>query len=225
MKDYDSYRKDRFYLPKNFMFDLTTSDRYTIGQSRYNLMIGNYSRVLDLGANIGAFIAWAKYRAPECHIVAIEPNTHLMTQLQHNAKLFNGVKVIEGAAVVNANKFVNLFSTHSKMSASLYPLKDSTVYKTRAIDVRPLIENHDVVKIDVECYEYEIILACDFSNVRSLAVEFHFRLREHDGLIYDCVDRLKSFGLLTKKRVKKYDFNKYRSSAYTRYSTFIFNRL
>ena len=58
--------------------------------------------VVDIGANVGAFVWWASLRWPNCEIHAYEPNPRALRLLRHNAENVIGRKpTIYDAAVTS----------------------------------------------------------------------------------------------------------------------------
>lgn len=132
-------------------------------------------RVLDLGANVGLFALWAFRRFPGCSVTSIEADPENFRVLRRARELNSAVAwtVIHGAASTT-NGFVDFVSgqgTRSHVLAGVNP-GATTV---RAIDVLPMFDTHDLVKMDVEGSEWRLLADPRLvrSRVRAMVVEYH----------------------------------------------------
>lgn len=117
---------------------------------------------LDLGANIGSIIVPTAIRRPDVQAVGVEAAPWIFTYLSNNIernKLSN-VKVINRALFDEDDKELDFFSPHDKFGkGSLSPVFTSQGVKVKTIKVDTLlnnlgIEKVDLIKIDVEGFEY-----------------------------------------------------------------------
>jgi hypothetical protein len=143
--------------------------------------IGPDDRVIDIGANVGAFSLRASRYSP--HVVAVEPVTADL--LRENIRLNNApVQVIEGALGDGRSKTV---SWDDREVASLtYPL-------------RKIIEmggGCDFLKCDCEGAEWQI-KPKDLDGIRRIEMELHIPpIGGHPGLsLLDAIDRNYYFSL------------------------------
>jgi FkbM family methyltransferase len=138
--------------------------------------LGRPPRILDIGANIGLFGAWALGRWPGAEIDAFEPDprnaaVHRRTILAngrdrawrlHEAAASNR----DGTMAFHTGRFVlSGPAANDDPEASSLPMRD----------VLPLIANADFVKIDAEGSEWAILDDPRFAatRARAVALEYH----------------------------------------------------
>lgn len=143
--------------------------------------------VLDIGANEGAFTAWALEKWPACLIRAFEP-------VEENAEIFalnhgGNVSVkFYGRAVSNSPTLeINLGSDNSG-DCSACNIGNQLPEKITARCISPmLLPSCEFVKVDTEGCELEIISGLDLSKTVALVCEYH---RDEDcRKIIEAVDR------------------------------------
>lgn len=114
-------------------------------------------KVLDIGANVGAFAVWAANRWPGCEIECWEPNPEAFALLEQNV---TAGTVLHRAAVAYRNETVAelRMGMHNMGEASLYDIGEQTE-ETVTVDVaRPdKLPAADVIKVDTEGAEVEIL--------------------------------------------------------------------
>jgi FkbM family methyltransferase len=138
-------------------------------------------RVLDIGANVGAFTAWARWRWPEAEIVAFEPvpENFEIFELNHenDARVFRNSHAVFG----ESGERVLRLGAHNQGEASAYDLGEQgdEVITVQAIDAQ-FLESADFVKIDAEGAEVEILQAMELSEVKVVALEWHGRQRREE---------------------------------------------
>jgi FkbM family methyltransferase len=170
------------------------------GHSVVASWIGTDSKVLDLGANLGAFSKEA-HRRFGCASYAVEPNEKLYGELRPPAvrHLFPTLVTLDGRdvtfSIAENSECSSIFETLQSAVVDTKPLK-STAF-------RELLACHgaartDWVKMDIEGAEIEILNGSDAEcllTIDQLSVEFH----ESNGLskiqeVRDCIDRMRSLG-------------------------------
>ena len=132
-------------------------------------------RVLDLGANIGLFGAWALGRFPVASIHAVEPDPENAAVHERTIEANLGRadwRLTRAYATVSAGK-VRLHAgdfTTSRLAAA-----GEESIMVPAIDVLPLLSETDLVKIDIEGAEWPILLDQRFaaSRATALVLEYH----------------------------------------------------
>jgi FkbM family methyltransferase len=114
--------------------------------------LGRPAAILDLGANVGFFAAFASTRFSDARIVTFEPDPANAELLQRTA-VANGWDwdVVEAAAATadGVVPFASGRFTHSRI--------EEGGAEVRALDVMPFLERCDFVKIDIEGAEWAIL--------------------------------------------------------------------
>ena len=144
--------------------------------------------ILDLGANIGLFGAFAARRWPHAAIVAFEPDPANATVHEQTIAL-NGLgdrwKLIRAAA--GARDGHAAFSAgHAALSHLVDPCGDHPIdaasREVRVEDVLPRLADADLVKMDIEGGEWAILRDPRFRThrPRALVLEYHPRFCPED---------------------------------------------
>lgn len=126
--------------------------------------------VLDLGANVGYFAAFASLRFRNATVVAFEPDESNIALLRSTASA-NGWRwdVIDAAASTTDGTvpFASGRFTHSRV--------EEGGDHVRAVDVMPFLERSDLAKIDIEGAEWAILADERFPAVAppALVLEHH----------------------------------------------------
>lgn len=127
--------------------------------------------VLDIGANVGLFSAWAAQEWPEAIIHAYEPHpenadmfSKNLDRLEHRVKLHrNGVRNASGVSKFHAN-------TNRMRGGFKEEIGESFDVESISGEQLPAA---DFVKIDAEGSECEIIGSMDLSSVKAIVLESH----------------------------------------------------
>ena len=136
--------------------------------------------VLDVGAHIGVYTAWAASRARK--VLAVEPEPTNVALLVKNMKAgkFANVEILEMAAV-GANypdRTVEFFIQGvNTVGHSMFVKRGRTSIVVPATAAVKLMKTHKVtvVKLDCEGAEYPILLDCPLpDHVRGVVMEMHF---------------------------------------------------
>ena len=146
--------------------------------------------IVDIGAHVGVFSAWAAQRYPGSRIIAVEPSSRMCAALRRNvaANGFDAVTVMH-AACGAAPGDVPLYSRGPEAMNSLYD-KDNYGSAFRVLETvkvvtidhifhRFAIERCDLLKLDCEGAEYDILFNASISTlarVRRIAMEYHVGL-------------------------------------------------
>jgi len=143
---------------------------------------------VDVGANEGYFsVAGARLVGPRGRVVAVEPQSRLRPVIERNAAL-NGIEniTIYGAAISDAAGTAELHLTSESASGSS-SLFRTTRYALPSERVPTMtlaqlfadagVERADLVKVDVEGFEYEALLGSPEllrrGAIRTLVLEWH----------------------------------------------------
>jgi FkbM family methyltransferase len=143
-----------------------------IARGEYDIPLERAPRtVLDIGAHVGMFSAWARKRWPDAQIIAYEPRPENADRWESN---------LEGVQGVTLNRFaVRGFGGVSMMRRGLNSLCGSFHYNDGTGEMAlPHVAADDVpscefVKIDAEGSEVEIIEKLDLTSTLALACEAH----------------------------------------------------
>ena len=136
-------------------------------------LINQPKTVLDIGANEGAFTAWALEKWPSCRITAFEP-------VSDNADVFNvnhggnsQVEFHQKAVSTKPTLEIHLGKNNSG-DCSAYDIGDQLSETVKAECVSPdLLPSCEFVKVDTEGCELEIISGLDLSKTTALVCEWH----------------------------------------------------
>jgi FkbM family methyltransferase len=131
-------------------------------------------RIVDLGANIGLFGAYAFTRYPDASILAIEPDpanaaVHARAIDANRCKRW---ELIEAAAATASGtmRFVSGGFTLSHTAGAT-----ETGIEVPTVDVLPHVESADFVKIDIEGAEWALLADVRFpeTKARAIVLEYH----------------------------------------------------
>jgi FkbM family methyltransferase len=142
--------------------------------------LGRPPRVLDVGGNIGLFSAFAREHWPGARVVSIEPDPENLQLLRRMKEGSAEVEVIEACAGVKDGvvRFVPGLDGWSHVE---YGEAGENAIELPSVDVFPLAEHADLVKIDIEGSEWRIL---DDARLATLAapivvMEWHDLLCPH----------------------------------------------
>ncbi|MDO4918769.1 FkbM family methyltransferase [Kocuria sp.] len=151
--------------------------------SELRARLTNPSVVLDIGANIGAFSAWARGRWPQADIVAVEP-------VAENARVYRAwattaqdtLRLIEAAAGTEPGHavFVQGMGGGDRRASPDDMQGDQQTVGTGfvtvpVVDILPVMADADVIKMDIEGGEWPILADPRLADLRSvtLVMEYH----------------------------------------------------
>lgn len=165
---------------------------------------------VDVGANEGYFsVVGAKLVGPTGRVLAVEPQTRLQSVLHENFRLnqLNNVQLVQSAISDSARTAQfhlspDLNSGSSGLArATNYHVPTQEVHTTTLAqllkDAR--IERVDLMKMDIEGFEYEAILGSPdllrSGAIRAIALELHHQAIKNRGLAPEnIIELLKSCG-------------------------------
>jgi FkbM family methyltransferase len=129
--------------------------------------------ILDLGANIGLFDAWALARWPNAVITAFEPdpdNFELLEGAVRTGPASERVTLRRAAAgkVAGTASFMSGQFNESRLAS-----EDQSTIEVAVEDVLPIFEAVDLAKIDIEGSEWEILADERFGAAAVVALEYH----------------------------------------------------
>jgi len=134
---------------------------------------GQYTSILDVGANVGFFTLYARIRFPNSVIHSYEPNIQLARFLNHQASLAKARVFLE--AVGEENGMINLIpGRESLQTRSVLDARGKIPQIAFAEAVRRIGGKADLVKLDCEGAEWSILRDRKaWENVGHLAMEYH----------------------------------------------------
>lgn len=141
--------------------------------------LGRPLRILDLGANVGLFSAFAIGRWPGAHITAFEPDPDNLGSLRAIAALNRArgrIEIVDAAAGATAGtaRFVPGLAAESHMA---HPDEDRPSIDVDVLDVLEHIAGADLVKIDIEGGEWALLgdARMALAGTRAIVLEHHGR--------------------------------------------------
>ncbi|MFL6176135.1 MAG: FkbM family methyltransferase [Ornithinibacter sp.] len=129
--------------------------------------------VLDVGANVGMFSAWARGRWPQARIVAVEPAPENVAVLVEQAGQDGRTEVVV-AAVAPADGetgFVEGWGAGSHLPSDA----EEATTVVRTVDWFPLFAAADLVKMDIEGGEWPVLTDPRLADLErlTLVMEYH----------------------------------------------------
>lgn len=155
------------------LFELFWRGEYEPPAALANRLRLTQPTVLDLGANVGMFTAWALGRWPGAHVVAVEPAPENLPELREALRRNVGeVEVIEAAASTEAGTLVFNQGRGGGSALADDPSEGVTV---PAIDIFDHLAAADFVKMDIEGGEWPILADPRLAELRhvTLVMEYH----------------------------------------------------
>jgi FkbM family methyltransferase len=135
------------------------------------LSSGRVRRILDIGANVGMFSAWATGRWPDAEITSFEPAPENLTVLREWARGQERVTLVEAAAYTRRGtlRFQDGLGAGSRLTL------DDTGVDVQAVDAFEHLEACDFVKMDIEGGEWSILGDPRLSDLHDLVLvmEYH----------------------------------------------------
>ncbi|MBA3746830.1 MAG: FkbM family methyltransferase [Solirubrobacterales bacterium] len=143
--------------------------------------LGRPPRVLDLGANVGLYSAFALGRWPGATITALEPDAENLMLLRASAILnrsHGDIQVVDAAAAASAGTMRFVVGLNAE-SHKAHPDEGAASDVVRTVDAFEHITRADLVKVDIEGGEWELLrdprLASAFETFQALVLEHHGR--------------------------------------------------
>ena len=151
-------------------------NRDYVPDQKLDALLAPTRSILDLGANVGLFGAFASSRWPAAEIVAFEPDPANLAVLERTIAV-NGLggswTVVPAAAGARDGETAFLAGAASLSRLTAAGTPGATTVPIR--DVLPAIAAADLVKLDIEGGEWEILSDPRFrsSPPRALVMEYH----------------------------------------------------
>lgn len=146
------------------------------GEYDIPLVSGEALRIIDLGANCGAFSLWAAHRWPGAEILAYEPHPQNCAFFEENLKAFPRVR-LHNYAVGTPGMRVLHNGEHNCGEASLHLMANNTHFTGQHVEVKsPLsLPPADIIKLDIEGCEFEVLkpLMDEGRSFSAIMLEWH----------------------------------------------------
>ena len=150
------------------------------------LKAGKNMTVVDIGANIGVFTAFAAMRFPQSRIIAYEPIPANFAQLEKNAALNRGHSIACIPAAVSGSRgeiILRLSESDFSTTASVSSARDDTMREVSVpcVGIKEIFDDNgldrcDFLKMDCEGAEYDAIFECPrayLDRIDRMAIEMH----------------------------------------------------
>lgn len=158
-----------------------------------------YKYVLDIGANIGLhslILSKCGY-----HVQAFEPDPVHFKQLEEVLKLNQVKNVVAHCAAVSSRsgqaEFTRVLgnTTSSHLSGAKNPYGELERFVVPLFDIKEIIKNADLIKMDVEGHEAEVILATSKKDWEKTDAMIEVGSLEAAKMIYDhlCKEQVSAF--------------------------------
>lgn len=207
-------RKFKFYLPKDD--EGLSSQLISFGfreplNLRYSYkFVSKSDKVLDIGSNIGLFPLLSE-NAKE--IICVEPLKEAIPTLEKNIKengLSNKTKIIN-AAVGKKGKLIIEVDKKLNLSRIINEKSDNS-YEIKSFELKDLVRKYksNYLRMDVEGYEYEILLNKVPKRIKKISIEFHTgllgRKKTNDLLSYFKKEKFKASYFIEDLPLRLYPF-------------------
>lgn len=148
-----SFKLNGFACPANM-----TGHLQKVFSGEYDIPLEGQFRILDLGANCGAFALWAHHRWPGSKIQCYEPHPETLKILEANVARYSGITVIPKA--VGEPGFKPLFNGPNNCGeASLHHMTNNLAPTGQHVEVISSLSlpPADILKMDIEGCELEVL--------------------------------------------------------------------
>ncbi len=176
----------KFYCPKDIQPHLEK-----VLQGEYEVRLpGRAHRIIDLGANCGAFSVWASHRWPGSSVWAYEPHPENFKYLEQNLTDYSNVTA-HNYAIGDPGWRILGDGLFNGGEASLYVVENNPLPVGRHVEVRSPLElpEADILKLDIEGAEVEVLPALLRAGRSFKAIMFEYHSdtirRELDSLLSD----------------------------------------
>jgi FkbM family methyltransferase len=147
--------------------------------------------ILDIGANIGSFAAWAIERWPGCFVHAYEPLPSNFEILRRNLGHLEGARIALYPLAIGDPRRTRLFLGQNNCGeASFFDLGEQTGESVAVETKEPgILPKAEILKLDAEGSEIEILEGIPMIDFDLVLLEYHSEehRREADQLLRDYV--------------------------------------
>jgi FkbM family methyltransferase len=167
-------------------------------------------RILDIGANVGAFAIWAKDQWPHSVVSCYEPQESLFQPLSNNLSHLIGCEIFP-VAIASAKVLPFYSGNTTRLCGSMMkmPRASFSNFEVPCLDAR-LLNASDIVKLDCEGSEGYICENLQFTPAY-IAIEYHseeLRMRCEKALdgkmqMVECTQTAPGLGMIKFIRIRK----------------------
>ncbi len=154
--------------------------------------IGTHPVIIDAGANVGVFSAFAASRWPHAQITAIEPDPSNLAALRHLAAAGGDGRITVVAAAATDHEGSTAFAaghgSASYVAEGKWATPDSV--SVAAVDLVAMTEQADFCKIDIERGEWPILADARLDATGPLVIVMEYHRRDVDD--YDALDDMRA---------------------------------
>lgn len=191
-RDFDIYYKNEFEI--NFLIEEIFENESYFFETKNDTPF-----IIDCGAHIGISVLYFKYKYPNAHILAFEPDKNSFDLLQKNVKhnkLTNvqlenkAISDFSGDAIMYGDFSRNAESLGNTLKKDWGARKGFSQKQIEVTHLQPFIGSNqiDYLKLDIEGCELEVLnhIETKIAQIKQLCIEFH----EYDGNI-KVMDKIK----------------------------------
>ena len=202
---------DNYYTPLSIQ-----TYPHDINQILSNIDI-NLKRILDIGGNIGQFSLTLHKRVPDATIDVFEPNPVIFPILKKNTLNTNNIRIFNFGIGYKQNIKLN-FQEGKSATGSVYQQNASkAIDKQSVIDISLIdnvsqitkVKNYDLIKIDVEGYEYEVIKNLVGIKTRFMFIEIsglsRYKDYNHSSIFKLIAQKFGTFDIAFQSKASKSD--------------------
>lgn len=150
--------------------------------------------IIDAGANVGSLSKELNYWFPKAEIFAFEPINDTFNLLTENTKKLTKIQPIKFAlGAVNENIMISLSGENTinslKIAVADNPIGTEEISITRLDDflIKYNLKHVDILKIDVEGYEFEVLKGCGSLDISCILLEVGYE-REPTKVYFSDID-------------------------------------
>lgn len=178
-------------------------EEFFINNKYKSFFTKTYENVVDVGANVGVFSTYLLKNKITKKIIAVECDPVALKDLYKNFEHIDRIKIINKALSTDNNS-IELYKSIDNPVTSAVILNNNIInvekVKVNTVTVKELIEELsfiDLLKIDIEGYEYDILNNLEnslFSKINNIFVECHFFKEEFKPKFDELIIKLKACG-------------------------------
>jgi FkbM family methyltransferase len=146
----------------------------TYGLKFFKYYLKSVDNILEIGANQGLFILFARNIFPKAQIHSYEPNSSLFSSLEHHSSFAGSTFFIEAVGLVSGRIKLQNETDDSLMTKTVLD-DDGTIPQVSIKEcINRIGGKVDLLKLDCEGAEWEILKDIDsLKKVRAITLEYH----------------------------------------------------
>lgn len=179
-----SFKYDNRVIPLSLITYPVEINRVFAGISQQKI-----KSVLDIGANLGQFSVTAFNILKPDRMDLFEPNSEILELLEHNLKYYNNTHLYN-LGIGKPGRAELLYSEGKSATGYLNPSNNNRTQcdnlRSSAVQLVDDVEKitghayYDLIKLDVEGYEFEVLENIKVKTPRYLYIELSGEARQHD---------------------------------------------